>query len=272
MVEEYRSAVAIGQDGASGRHVLVVGNSLLDEGVDFGRLRTELRDGVDVRRYMVEQTVYYDWLFGLRRLFHEGARPDAVVVMLGTGHWLSPNIRGDYSAQYMMSQGDLPSVARELDMHPTQATGLLFAGVSKFWGARSEMRTFVMRHLMPDLARFMNMSSAIDHRPMVDSAIEPVLVERVARMRDVARGFGSTLIVLVPPVLNPQDGSNGLVAAAQRSGVPVLRPVASGAFDAGLYRDGFHLNPSGAARFTERLIPALQRELGVAPRLNAAVR
>src|SRR4051812_40176230 len=185
MVEEYAKARAIGQDGSTGRHVLVVGNSLLDEGVQFERVRGALEERFDARRYMVEQTVYYDWLYGLRRLYREGARPDIVVVMLGTGHWLSPTIRGDYSAQYLWSAKVLPLVARDLSMHPTQATDLMFAGVSKFWGARAEMRNFVLGHLMPDLATFMNASSIVDRRPMVDSDITPVLSTRIARMRQV---------------------------------------------------------------------------------------
>jgi hypothetical protein len=261
MMQEYVQARAIGQDASTGRHILVVGNSLLDEGVQFERLRNSLASHVDSRRYMVEQTVYYDWLYGLRRLFREGARPDMVVVMLGTGHWLSSNIRGDYSAQYMMSPQDLPLVARDLGMHPTQATGLMFAGISKFWGARVEMRTFVLGRLFPDLAQFMNASSAIDHRPMVDTDIAPVLSARIARMREVTDAYGSTLVLLVPPVLNPADGSVGLMQAATENHVPVLRPVTSGSFGPQLYRDGFHLNESGAAAFTERLIPALEREL-----------
>ena len=264
MVQEYVAARAIGQDNTSGRHVLVVGNSLLDEGVQFERLRTALESQYDARRYMVEQTVYYDWYYGLKRLYREGARPDIVVVMLGTGHWLSANIRGDYSAQYMMSVADLPSAARDLEMHPTQATGFLFAGVSKFWGARVEMRNFVLGRLMPDVGQLMNFSSAIDRRPMVQADITPVLVERIARMREVTHAHGSALVLLVAPVLNPDDGSTGLMEAARRAGVPVLRPVASGSFGPQMYRDGFHLNQDGATQFTDRLIPALAGELQVA--------
>jgi hypothetical protein len=261
MVEEYQDARAIGQDGVPGPHVLIVGNSLLDEGVQFDRLREALASHYDARRYMVEQTVYYDWLYGLKRLYREGARPDIVVVMLGTGHWLSPNIRGDYSAQYMMSTADLPLVARDLGMHPTQATGLMFAGLSKFWGARVEMRTFVLGHLLPDFGRLMNTTSVVDRKPLVDEEVAPVLSERVARMRGLADEYGSQLVLLVPPVLNPDDGSSGLMTAAAEHQVPVLRPVTSGSFGAQLYRDGFHLNETGAALFTDRLIPALQLQL-----------
>jgi hypothetical protein len=257
MVQEYAAAKAIGQDGVRGRHVLVVGNSLLDEGVQFDGLARALGSSYDTRRYMVEQTVYYDWLYALRRLYGEGARPDVVVVMLATGHWLSPAIRGDYSAHYLMSRADLPRVARDLDMHPTQATDLMFAGVSKFWSARAEMRTFVLGHLMPDLGTFLNFSSAVDRRPMIDADITPVLQQRVARMRDTVAAHGTRLVLLVPPMLNAQDGSAGLIRAAQADQVAVLRPVASGTFGPELYRDGFHLNAEGAARFTDRLIPEL---------------
>jgi len=170
----------------------------------------------------------------------------------------------------MMSPSDLPRVAHDLGMHPTEATDLMLAGVSKFWGARVEMRNFVLGHLMPDLGAFMNASSAVDHRPMVDADIEPVLAQRVARMRAVTQAHGSELVLLVPPVLDPADGSAGLMAAAARNGVPVLRPVASGSFGAQLYRDGFHLNETGAALFTDLLIPALRGELAHGSQLQAS--
>lgn len=261
MVQEYREARGIGHDQVRGHHLLMVGNSLLDEGVQFDRLRAALEARFDARRFMVEQTVYYDWYYALRRLFREGARPDVVVVMLGTGHWLSPNIRGDYSAQYLMSGADLPLVARDLHLHPTQATGLLFAGVSKFWGARVEMRNFVLGRFMPDLGRLMTFTSAVDRRPLVTADIEPVLRTRIARMREVTDRYGSALVVVVAPVLDPNDGSTALVDAARAERVPVLNPVTSGSLSASLYRDGFHLNEEGAQLFTDRLIPALSGEL-----------
>ena len=63
-------------------HVLVVGNSLLDEDVRFDRLHDALAARWDARRFVVEQTFYYDWYYGLKRLYREGARPDVVVLML----------------------------------------------------------------------------------------------------------------------------------------------------------------------------------------------
>ena len=264
MVAEYLGARSIGTEGARKPGVLVVGNSLLDEGVAFDRLQAALPD-YDTRRFVVEQTFYYDWYYGLKRLYSEGARPDVVVVMLGVGHWVADSIRGDYSAQYLFNSGDVVSLARELDMHPTNATSLYFASLSKFWGARAEMRNFIIGHTMPDIGRLMSFSMPINRRPIVDKEVETVLDGRLERINALTAEYGSRLIVLVPPMLNAEDGAAGLMTSAQRVGIPVLRPVPSGAFGQELYRDaGFHLNERGAATFTERLIPVLRVELTAA--------
>ena len=72
--------------------------------------------------------------------------------MLGTGHWLSPAIRGDYSAQYLKPGTTFLGSPAISACTPTEATGLMLAGASKFWGARVEMRNFVLGHLMPTWA------------------------------------------------------------------------------------------------------------------------
>src|SRR4051812_39684785 len=238
MVEEYRHARTIGVDGISSRgHVLFVGNSLLDEGVDFERLRQNL-PGWDARRLIVEQTYYYDWYYGLKRLFREGARPDVIVLMLSVGQWMPAATRGDYSAYYLFGTADLPDVAHDLHMHPTQATGLFLAGISKFWAARSELRTFVIRYTMPGVGQLMSSIGPVNRRPMVDGEVEQVVLDRVERLKSLVHAYGAHLVVLVPPMLESNDGAAGLMRAAERAQVPALRPVASGTFGPQLYRDG----------------------------------
>ena len=60
--------------------------------------------------YFVLATEYYDWLFGLKRLFAEGVRPRFVVLGLSPNQLASPRFHGDYSAQYLFeaigSRGD----------------------------------------------------------------------------------------------------------------------------------------------------------------------
>ena len=160
MVDEYRMARTIGIGPAGGRtHVLFVGNSLLDEDVRFDRLQDAVAPQWDARRFVVEQTFYYDWYYGLKRLFAEGARPDIVVLMLSTRQWVRTEMRGDYSAYYLLSTRDVADAARDLNLSATQTSSLAFANISKFWAARAEMRNFVIGHLMPDLGRLMELSA-----------------------------------------------------------------------------------------------------------------
>jgi len=269
VADEYRLARTIGNDPPSShQHVLVVGNSLLLEDVQFDRVRDALGQDWDTRRFVVEQTYYYDWYYGLKRLFREGARPDVVVVMLTSMQWIRPDIRGDYSIYYLMSSADLPDVARDLRLDATQTANLALANVSKFWGARAELRNFLLGKFMPDLGRLMNFSSYVDTNPVIDNDVAAITRVRLARMKALVNANGARLVVVLPVVMERQDGAVGVLQAAQDDGVTALLPVKSGAFGSDFYRDaGFHLNPVGAAAFTERLIPALRQGLASAPKV-----
>jgi hypothetical protein len=267
MADEYRMARTIGAGPSVGRtHVLFVGNSLLDEDIRFDRLHDAVAPQWDARRFVVEQTFYYDWYYGLKRLLDEGARPDIVVLMLSTRQWVRTEMRGDYSAYYLLSTRDLAAAARDLNLNATQTSSLAFANVSKFWAARAEMRNFVMGHVMPDLGRLMGFSSVADLTPIEDDAVELNVSDRIAKLNAVVSSHGGRLVIVLPVVAEVQDGSVGLMRAARALNVTTVRPVASGTFGLNLYRDaGFHLNPAGAASFTEQLIPALQRAAGSRP-------
>src|ERR1700754_4717356 len=70
--DEYRAALGLGRPGrAAKKSVLVVGNSLLRTGLTFDRVQRAMAPKYDARRLIVDDTRYYDWYFGLRRLFAE---------------------------------------------------------------------------------------------------------------------------------------------------------------------------------------------------------
>jgi hypothetical protein len=197
----------------------------------------------------------------LKRLYREGARPDVVVLTLTVGQWMPVTSRGAYSAQYLFSTADLPHIVRDLDLHPTQATDLIFANVSKFWGVRAELRNVILGHLMPDIGTLMGAVQPVNHKPMLSDDVVRTVAPRIARLKALTDEHHTELILLVPPVLNADDGAPGLVEAAKQTRVTALVPVASGTYGADLYRDGFHLNRAGATLFTGRLIDPLKQEI-----------
>ena len=263
IASEYRLATMIGRSPCTGhRHVLLIGNSLLYADIQFDRLRDAIGTECDVRRFVIEQTGYMDWYYGLRRLFHNGARPDVVVLVLTARQSIGSSIRGDYSAEYLIDKNDLPSAVRDLRLNPTEATDLLFAGVSKFWATRAEIRNFVLGHLMPDLGGLMQFSGAVNPTPLVDDEVEHIMYARLARLKAISDAYGAKLVIVVPPIHEERDGAAGFLRAGSAAGVAMVRPVPSGSLPSRSFLpDRFHLSEIGAAEFTGRLIPLLREQL-----------
>jgi hypothetical protein len=268
--DEYTRAQAAGtgQRDAARQHVLLVGNSLLLEAVQFDRLRASLGVEWDARRLVAERTSYLDWYYGLKRLFSTGARPDVVVLMLSARQWTDQEIRGDYFAHFLMGAADLLEVARDLDLHPTRTANLAFAHASRFWGSRSELRTFALQLVLQDLDPLVELFTSIPNlQPLMAEEVEPIARVRVARLRALTDQYRAKLVLLIPPMLSlpRQAGGNGwlgLVRAAEAAGVPVVTPNTMGTFTNDQFRDaGFHLNEGGARIYTDRLAPILRDTL-----------
>jgi hypothetical protein len=261
MATEYHAAIGA-RASTSGHVALFVGNSLLNEGLQFDVIQTHLAPEWDVRRFVVEQTFYYDWYYGLRRLFADGARPDVVVIVLTPLQWIRDDMRGDYTAYHLMTVGDAASAARSLNMARTAATGFMLASVSEFWSARAELRNFLMGRVLPGFGQLMNATSVVDLRVLDDDDVERVVTKRFEQCREIADAHGARLVALVPPVLESRDGAEGLLRAGRRAGVTVFAPVRSGTYPTDFYRDaGYHLNTVGANRFTTEIIDSLHATL-----------
>jgi hypothetical protein len=157
------------------------------------------------------------------------------------------------------------SVARDLHMHPTQATSFVLASVSKFWGARAEIRNFILGRLMPDVDKVLNYATPSHPDMLTDDEVEPAVVERFDRCRRLTEAYGARLVVLVPPMIDPIDGSGGMIRAGRRAQVPVYAPAPAGTYPESYYRDRFHLNEIGARHFTEKLIESMRAEFSVVP-------
>src|SRR5262245_46144990 len=99
---EAREAVRIGPSPALPPTVLLAGNSLLERGVDVAALDAALEPEHRAARYAIEQTTYYDWYFGLRRLMGAGSRPEAVVLCFEPRHLLGHSVRDQIFALYNM--------------------------------------------------------------------------------------------------------------------------------------------------------------------------
>jgi len=233
--------------------VLMVGNSLLLHGVKVDELQALTSSNMRIYPVFLEATGYYDWLYGLRRLFRQGARPDVVVVGVGVNYFLENGIRQDYAPMVFLDAQDTFKLASDLHLDRTATSNLLLSHSSKFWDTRSAIRTQVLGHVVPHLQ---GLFSLINSRPPIpeERQFDEIATPRLQRLRELCEANGAKLILLVPPTLSSEDSVSQMVRAAHAAGVDVSVPIDPNALSAEFYLvDGMHLNSQGAAVFTSAL-------------------
>ena len=258
------------EDGVKVRHagtgeppsVLMVGNSLLLHGIQLDRLRSMTSSSMQIYPIFLEATGYYDWLYGLRKIFREGARPDVVVVGVGVNYFLGNSTRQDYAPMLFLDGRDTLAMASDLQLDRTATSNLWLAHVSTFWDTRSAIRTQVLNHFVPHLE---DLFSLVSPRPAIPQGreFEEITVPRLQRLRELCEAHGAKLILLVPPTLASESAVSEMSYAARSVGVDVSVPIDPAALPSKYYQpDGMHLNREGAALFTLALANDLPERVG----------
>ena len=257
---EYRAASAI--QSAKPRHknsVLVAGNSLLLHGVDFPELRRTLGPDVELSRTVFENTFYYDWYYGLSRLFRAGARPDVVALVLSPLQLVADSTNGDYSVQMLVDEPDLMHFATETGADRNETSVIVLDKASFFFGTRAEIRSWIVNKILPDLPE---LTAHFRYNPVTlrDSNVLVIASSRLERLQDLCKQNGARFLLIVPPAKN-DSGVRAVAQAGAQEGIPVLVPIS--VLPKTDFADNVHLNSEGAAKFTSALSESLKETLEV---------
>ena len=258
--QQYAEALKVRPAGPSEPFpVLMVGNSLLLDGVDVQRLQQ--RTSAQVRLYPIflEATGYYDWFYGLQRLFREGARPQVVVLGVGVDAFVANSVRQDYVPLLLFDLQDSLSVASDLKMDRTATSNLVLAHSSAFWNTRGVIRSQVLQHVVP---RYRDLMALLKPHPATPPSAEfaEVAHARLRRLRELCESHGARLILLIPPTPSSADAIRQLTFVSQKLGVQMLIPVDPTNLPLKYYQsDYMHLNSDGAALFTSALATVLPK-------------
>lgn len=241
--------------------VLLAGNSLLLDGVDTIRLKELTSGQMHVYPIFLEATGYYDWLYGMQRLFREGARPQVVVLGVGVNSFLANSVRQDYAPLMLFDMRDSLDVASDLRMDRTATSNLLLAHLSVFWDTRSVLRTQILRHTVP---HYRELVLLLKPQPAVPPSTQFLTMasSRLERLRKLCEAHGAKLIILVPPTPSSEDAVRQMTTASQKAGVDTLVPINPSALSVKYYQpDELHLNSEGAALFTKALAEFLPQTI-----------
>jgi len=246
---------------ANSETMLMVGNSYLEVGVNRENLQREIAPTFSIAYLPVSGTSYLDWYFGLRKLFAEGSRPAIVGVCLSTHDLLSDATYGGSFAHTLMLRSDLLRVKKESRLDHTMTSDYFFDSVSSWMAHRAEIHNWLLRQAAPGISELVSYLKP-QTRPLPPSDI--ILAKVLPRLRmlnELAQKNGARFFLLIPPTMDVRDASKEIQAAAAKEGILVLLPFRHAELPESAFLDGAHLNPQGAALFTERLGPTLLESL-----------
>jgi hypothetical protein len=259
--EEYLATLGMRHTRDRGRtQVLLVGNSLLLVDVDLSMLKETLPANFEIKRFAVEQTTYFDWLYGLRRIFYEGSRPDVVVLVLTARQMAMSAVLGEYFAHKMMSARDLARVAADLELDRTTASNLLFGHVSTFYSGRADIRKWLLGKIFPSLHDLTDLMTQLPQSELSREQLQAV-PQRMVVLKETAAEYGVRFIFVAAPVLRDAH-TDVLTASGDAAEVPVVVPLQSDALEREDFGpDSFHMTDTGATRYTRALSPLLERAI-----------
>jgi hypothetical protein len=240
------------------RSVLLVGNSLLQAGIDRKKLSAlERRSTLSVAIMPLENTTYLDWYFGVQRLLAEGSNPEFVVLCLAPAHLISRSTDGVVFARRLMRPADILQVKQAAGLDWTTTGLYLMASASAWIGNSTEIRNWIRVETVPgmtELAQYFWQRAGAGPRAEV---VEEIVERRLRQFSAMCAAHGCKALLVVPPLVG--KGSVAAVLDAGRAaGVPILIPVAPGELGQSYFSDDFHLNHRGAEIFTARLFEALK--------------
>jgi hypothetical protein len=267
MAADASLAFRLGPRGEHGEPtVLIVGNSLLEQGINRAQLQAAMSPGYVVAYYPIEGTTYLDWLYGLRRLLAQGSHPATVVLCMSGRQLLSNATYGDTFAYRLLQPRDLPQLMQDARLDMMTASAYLFATKSAWLGSRNALRVGLLQKWLPRSDLLAAHVTVVDPLPLVvnDQTLARAMT-RLQSLQALAREHGVRFVYLVPPSLNRSDLGAALAARARAAGVEVLLPYAPTEMPRQKFTDGLHLSPAGATDFTARVGPALLKVLQGAP-------
>ena len=175
------------------------------------------------------------------------------------GNSFTSEIRGEYFAHYLMQMKDFFPVVRDLSLDATAAASLLAGHLSAFYGARVDIRRFILSSLLPDLPRLMALITP-RRKALPTGNVREVATMRLRALKAALGAYGARVLFIGPPALGDAHAAE-LEEAGRVAGVPVVSGWSAADFSPGDFSDDFHLNAEGARRYTNRLAIKLRQVL-----------
>jgi hypothetical protein len=251
----------------SGAGVLMLGNSLLAEGVDRGELEraleAKLGREVSVAKVTPDGTTPLEWRYLFRKLvIRTGEKPSVLVLAFGPGHlWDRPGASQVLRlAAHHVAAGDVGMLFNEELTDIESRAEFLTARVWRSYALKDRIQLRLLDLVLPHF-RTVRASLLRRHGSESGSHRDVTDLRNLRGLLEDAAGAGIPVVLLpMPaPTLWPVEGP--VETLARDLSVPILDVREEVSLEPERFPDGEHLDSLGRAAFTGALGPALARTL-----------
>jgi hypothetical protein len=250
-----------------GQSVLVLGNSLVRDGVNVDILRDEIRaQGVGamrIERIYLMNTIINDWHYAFKHHFVDTGRlPGALVVCFSNNHLEDASIQRPLIARYHSSLRDIPQIfANDVPDFDGRVDFLLSAGSASF-----THRTNVERRILDTLIPHYRESATRINNALTDEARKRArdyhpTYRRLEEFIQMAQQHGVRVILVAMPVESPYEINPQVNRTAETLGVTLIDSRMTEGLSKESFVDGMHMNPGGAAVYSRSLARRLANYL-----------
>lgn len=242
------------------RQLLIVGNSLLEASVQVPSIRAAMPGDWQAKRFVIENTAFLDWYFGIKGLLEAGSRPDVLALMLSPKQLITNNLRGTYSSYHLFSAVDSLRAGLLAGYHPTEISGLLIGHLSAAYGLRTEIRSVAMQRAIPNaevIAQIFKGGRGTEF-DWEDPKVRRIAEERFNSLQSLCKQYEVRCIFLPPA--EPELTAHTRTASHMASTYGLAsdhflfsEPYSEGDFQS----DRFHMSQQGAKAYSAKLGPAL---------------
>jgi hypothetical protein len=258
--KSWREAVRLRPTADGGaKTVLLVGNSLLDQGLSDEGLGRVQQPGIAMYKIIALNTTLLDWRYAVARLIREGSRPSVLIIAFAPSQLSGKSLNLPSFAWSMLDWPDVRRASIEAGLDRTAAAEMFFAKASAWLGYRAGARNVVTQKVFPG-ARELTLAFLPPGVSGDESQHLPAALARAEAVAAQTESAGVSLQLILMPVPSSRDGAwrKDLLASLREAGVPVLDVHQCESFGPRDYSDGFHLNAEGAQKFEQVLGSAVQ--------------
>lgn len=256
---EGTAASMIGAGPSRGKEsLLFLGNSLTLSDIDLNMIKGALGATNEICRWSIDDTNYLDWYYGLRRIYRNGGRPNWVVIGARSRHLLAGHVRGRFFAHYILGAEDLANAAKRTGVDATGFSNMILAQISSFYGSREEIFKRCITLVIPSFpelgrkmtGKFMQGNSAGED--------ERLMRDRFRELNQLGSVHGSRMIIWIPPTPEQEPLRALMIRAGAQAGIPVVALDSPGEWTMEDFKDGYHMTPQAAERFSKILLQTIR--------------